>query len=160
MNNLFKVLMIAVLIISFNSCSTDDDGDNIVIPQTFLEKYDGTVWLYSNDWNTDYLRIINNETTPFESYHYTNDCYIYYLFDLNDLPSSQVEVTAHSEDIFELTITYPEMVDTNTIITVRVDEDILIMEANYYEGGALTETFYDNYERQNIDVDGFTICDD
>lgn len=158
MKNLFKVLMIAVLIISFNSCSTDDE-DNIVIPQTFLEKYDGTVWLYTSDWVTEYLRIINNETTPFELYHYTNDCYIYYLFDLNDLPSNQVEVTAHSEDVFELTITYPEMVDTSTIITVRVDGDILIMEANYYEGDELTETSYDNYERQNVDVDGFILCD-
>jgi len=158
MKNLFKVLMIAVLIISFNSCSTDDE-DNIVIPQTFLEKYDGTVWLYTSDWVTEYLRIINNETTPFEMWDsFSDDCFNYYLIDLNGL-LDQVEVTGNSGDIFELTITYPEMVDTSTIITVRVDGDILIMEANYYEGDELTETSYDNYERQNVDVDGFILCD-
>lgn len=159
MKNLFNFLMITILITSFSSCSSDDDGGNIVIPQTYLEKYEGTVWVYTDDWLTEYIRIINNETTPFEIWDdFSGNCFNYYLIDFSEL-SGLVEVTANLEDVFELTITIAEM-DIIEITTFRIDGDILILESNYYEGNELTETYIETYERQNIDVDGLTICDD
>lgn len=159
MKNLFKFLMIAALIVSFNSCSSDNDEDNIATPQTFLEKYEGTIWRYTSDWVTEYIRIINNETIPFEIWDaFSDECFNYFLIDLNG-SEGQVEVTANSGDIFELTITFTEMADSYEIVIFHIDGDILIIEGNYYEDGELTETSIDNYERINIDVDGFILCD-
>ena len=70
---LFTILL--SLIVSFNGCSDDDEP----ISQTFLEKYDGTNWV-NTDELTIYLRLNSNTNKPIEQWVLFGDCY-YYNYD-------------------------------------------------------------------------------
>lgn len=158
MQNLFKVLMIAVLIISFNSCSPN--GVNLFsepeIQQTFLEKYNGTSWLYTNDLDTTYLRIINNKTAPFETwgYYVEGKCFDYYLYDLNVLLG---QVENNSTNVMHITLAY----ETYTIeMYLSIIYENLYFQQDQYRDGEYTTISNDKYLRQNVDVlDGLILCD-
>lgn len=157
MKHLYKVLMIAIFIISFNSCSVD--GVNLfsdpVITDTFLEKFDGTVWLYTNDLETTYLRIINNETTPFEtwSYYTEDECYDYYLYDLN---VSLGQVTGNSGSILHITLAYETY--TLEMYLYITNENLYFQQTEYRDGEYTTIT--NEYLIQNEEVlDGLILCE-
>ena len=121
---LFYVILISLVI--FSSCSSNND-DNI-ISQTFLEKNDGTVWQWIGD-EIEYVRIKNNEAIPAEIWDYypnvDEGCYEHYLFDLNEfssIPDVTVNVTKHSEGIYEVTITMEDFVE---IVSLQIEGDIL-----------------------------------
>lgn len=167
--NILYALLIGLVILA--SCSSDDDGDNNIITQTFLEKYEGTVWQWTGDDYIEYVRILNNETTPAELWESFSegDCYDYYLVNINELdlfddfdelPPTDitVEVTENSEDVFEITITLTDL-DIYSIVNFQIVGDILEIESNVYANGELVETSIETYERQNIDVDNLPICD-
>lgn len=157
---LFYVILISLVI--FSSCSSNDD-DKIIISQTFLEKNDGTVWQWIGD-EIEYVRLKNNEAIPAEIWDYypnvDEGCYEHYLFDLNEfssIPDVTVNVTGHSEDIYEVTIAMTDYVE---IVSLQIDGDVLSIEMKEYEYGELKYTYIETYERQNIDVDNLIICDD
>jgi hypothetical protein len=60
--------LILVVSFSFKSCGTDDDDDIAIVEKTFLEKYDGTKWVITEEYEgyVYYLRINDNQRVPFE----------------------------------------------------------------------------------------------
>lgn len=161
MRNLFNFLMIATLIIPFNSCSSDDGNDvNTVL--TFLEKHDGSVWFLQNndDYYDYYFRLINNVITPIESWEmdiYENDdCYYYERLNITVIG---YEITENLENKFEITFLNPEDETNVYTVTLTVSDNILEMKYTRFENGIEISTFTDYYSSSSIDLDGLIICD-
>ena len=162
MKNLFKYLIIATLLISFNSCSTDDDGNDGNTTLTFLEKHEGSVWFFLNndDYYDYYMRLINNLDTPIEAWDIYNDddCYDYERVSFTDIG---YDITENSENKFELIMFNPDD-ETNffTVTLTTPDNTTLEMKFTLFENGVETLSFIDNFVMSWVDVDALIICDD
>ena len=133
---LFTILL--GLIVSFNGCSDDDDE-----PQTFLEKYDGTIWsLCGKDI---YIRFNDNMNKFIEEWDGDVDCYYYSNWD-----TEFIEFIKNSKDRLVIKITEEGESET---ITFTVQGDVLKGVVN----DNLDELSY--FNKTSVNVDGFEICD-
>ncbi len=135
----FIILGFAVI---FNSCSDDDDDDF----QTFLEKYDGTKWVYTEDEFTFYVRLNDNPNKFIESWILIDDCYFYSV----DFESEGVELVENSKD--KLIIKYT---DEGEIITVTLTPQGETIRVVVKEGN--DEDLY-LFVKTSVNVDDLEIC--
>lgn len=161
--------MISILIMSFSSCSRDDDGAIDNIPQTFLEKHEGSVWgtIDGFDETSDgYFRIINDLNSFYESWNeqLDSDCYIHSLVNLSewwadhDEFSYDFEISQNIEDLFQIRveIKWYGVITGVSYYTYRISNNSLEVERN--TGGEAIAIY--PYQRETIDVDSLIICDD
>ncbi|NNK83775.1 MAG: hypothetical protein HKO92_11680 [Flavobacteriaceae bacterium] len=148
-----KILLILVLSLFIVSCSDSDDE------QTFLEKHEGTVWELVNPEIVEYLRINNNESTPFGFWVRNldeEDCYYYDNDVLND---AIIKENSNNTFEFELSEIYEE-IQYLSRIKITINGDIMIVIIEEYSNGELYETDTENFERSSADVDSFILCAD
>ncbi len=129
------------LTVTFNSCS-DDDDDNF---QTFLEKYDGTKWVNTDEF-TFYIRLNDNTNKLIESWILFDDCYFYDA----DFESESVELIENSKD--KLIIKYT---DDGDITTVTITMQVETLRAVVKEGNEEDIIYFD---KTSVNVDAFEIC--
>ena len=141
----FYIFIFLCLTVSFNGCSSNDNDDNIA--QTFLEKYDGTTWVYIDEF-TVYIRINNNTNKFIEQwfFEFEDECY-YYEF---DSVSENTEIIKNSND--NLVFKYTENGDTETVTVTREGETL---KAVIQEGGEDEILFLNE---TSVNVDGLEIC--
>lgn len=146
--------LICILALSFFmfNCSKNDDN----LSTTFLEKYEGTVWV-SNDYDvTTYIRFINNIKTPLENWIDVTDCYHYYLETLYDGDI----LSKNSNDTLEFKYVESDGgVEYLDIITLTASSNTIKAEYKYYEDGDLYESGTIHFSKSSIDVDSFILCD-
>jgi len=144
--------MLLGLAVSFNACSDDDE------PETFLEKYDGTVWATDNidSDNDSFLRIVNNLKTLSESWRFdeSDDCYEYsFLGVLNPtiIENSTDKLVVEINDAIiigdtSISFTYTFVVEGETLTsTIAFD--------------GTTETITEIYNKTSVNVDNFDVCE-
>ena len=125
------------IIVSFNSCCSDDEPTTV---QTFLEKYDGTIW-FSTDVDS-YIKLNNSTTKVIEIWDDEGSCYEYSLFPVN--------IIENLND--RLILTYEELEFSGTL-TLTIEDDYLKIVDQYDSGN---ESFY--FVKTNVNVDSFEIC--
>lgn len=157
-----KLIYILVLPLFIFNCSKSDD-DNLKTPvddnlnTTFLEKYEGTVWISNELDVTSYIRFINNLNTPLENWIDMTDCYYYYLQTLYEGDT----LSENSNDTLEFRyVESDEGVEYLDIITLTASGNTIEAEYKYYEDGDLYESGTLYLSKSSIDVDGFILCDD
>lgn len=126
------------LTLSFNACSSDDDE-----PQTFLEKYDGTIWTFSGE--DIYIRIIDNESIILEEWYLDNDCYEH-----DTLNYEVLEIIENSTDKLVIKITDDGETETFTFTIEGEVLTVVITEVDGFETVSLIKT--------SVNVDEFEIC--
>ncbi|GEM_PF-5659493 len=142
-----KVSFIILCIVLFGCDSSDTNF------QTFLKKYNGTVWLA--DDSPYYWRFRNNEISPIEQWSKgVPDCYDYGMF---NLPELNLKVDENSNNRLVLraiqepegssyTITY--IIDGNSMEMERVNETLDEVDID-------TFTFTQAFD----ELDTFTLCE-
>jgi len=126
------------LTISFNGCSDDDDE-----PQTFLEKYDGTKWVFNGE--DIYIRIVDNTSIILEEWYFDGDCYEYDTFNYGSL-----EIIENSKNKLVIQITDDGEIET---LSFTVEGDVLtvvVTDDDGFETISLLKT--------TVNVDEFEIC--
>lgn len=146
----FYFFILLGLIVSFNGCSDDDD----ITSQTFLEKLDGTKWVYTeliddNEFSI-YIRINNNTNKLIEQWYFVfeDDCY-YYGY---DSVSGNMEIIENSND--KLILKYTDEGDTEIVTVTKQGETLKVV---IQEGGE-EEIIY--FDKTSVNVDGLFICPD
>ena len=140
-HKLFYFFIILGLIVSFNSCSDDDDDDF----QTFLERYDGTKWV-NTDELTFYIRLNDNTNKLIESWILFDDCYFYDV----DFESEGVELVENSKDKLIIKFT-----DDGDITTVTITMQGETLRAVVKEGNEEDIIYFD---KSSVNVDDLEIC--
>lgn len=145
----FIVLILAVFTFSI-SCS--DRGDEF---QTFLEMYDGTEWLLSND-NIDktiYIRLNNYKSKLVEEWDYNSefDCYGYCC---NIFDAGNFEFEENSME--KLVVIYDEGVGPFESMTFTIQGHTLKVVITFFEWE--NETVY--FNKASVSVDDLEICYD
>ena len=147
-----KIIYIIILSLFLFHCDKSDDDE---FGNTFLEKYEGTVWLKNNLEQTVYIRFINNTETPLEYWVGSEKCYHYFLETIYKGNS----LSTNFEDVLELR--YVRIIDACecvNLITISVFEDSIILVSKNYEDNNLTGIEIIDYIRSYEDVDSFIIC--
>ncbi len=140
-HKLFYFFIILGLIVSFNSCSDDDDDDF----QTFLERYDGTKWVNTDEF-TFYIRLNDNTNKLIESWILFDDCYFYDV----DFESEGVELVENSKDKLIIKFT-----DDGDITTVTITMQGETLRAVVKEGNEEDIIYFD---KSSVNVDDLEIC--
>ena len=147
-----KIIYFLVISLCIFSCSTTDDQN---LDVTFLEKYEGTVWLKNNPEQVLYIRFINNPNTPLEYWIKDDTCFNYYL----EKFFKDKSLTVNSENTLEFS--YYRCIDATecvNIITLEVIENSIQLESKHFEDGILVATENLDYTKSNKDVDNFILC--
>lgn len=142
------LLILLGLIISLNSCNTDDETSN-----TFLKKYDGTSWIVPIGEETIYIRINDDLNTFIEEWEYrdSDDCYEYedHFFE-----EGTYEIIENSEN--KLIIEYNYEGETETL-TLTVQGDVLKVVVDYsFEGETGQEIIF--LTKSSVNVDDLVVC--
>ncbi len=132
------------LTVFYNSCSSDDDDDSSL---TFLEKYDGTKWVNTDEF-TIYIRLNNNTNKLVEQWVLFGECYFYNY----DFESDNLEIIENSDN--SLIFKYTDEGETETV-TVTVQGEILKV---VIQEGDEEEIIY--FDKTSVNVDDFEICID
>ena len=149
-----KLFYISVLALLFLGCSKSDDNSSD--ENTFLRKYEGTVWTITEEGQTMYIRFINDTRTPIEYWIEFEDCYFYIL----DRMVGDNKITENSED--RLVFKYFEDddgVEYLDIVTITVSGNSLRGESEFYENGVLVETDIQILSKSTDDVDNLILCE-
>ena len=145
-HKLLYIFILLSLAISFNGCSSDDDD---ITSQTFLEKYDGTKWVYTDEF-TIYIRINNNTNKFIEQWFYVFEAECFY-YDFDSV-SENTEIIENLKDkiIFE----YTDEGVTETVTVTMQDETLKVV----IKEGNEEEILY--FDKTSVNVDDFEICPD
>lgn len=153
-----KIIYLFVLSIFVIGCSKPDDdisndsNSNI----TFLEKFEGTVWLKDTQKQVLFLRFINRSETPLEYWIKDISCYNYTLERIYDDTTLYINL----ENV--LGFRYYRNIDATdyiNIITIEVLDNIMLLESKHYEDDILVSIEYLNYDKSIEDVDKLPLCD-
>ena len=129
-----KLLSVA-FIMSFAIVSCNDDDDEEIL--NFLDAHGDTQWKFDDPGSDTalYLRINDSEANPFELWLtlQADGCYVYQSVEDDGTP----EILENTEN--KLVIRVEESNEEYTIITLRVAQDVLTVESEYYENGELDE---------------------
>lgn len=142
-HKLLYIFIILSLAYCYNGCSDDND----VTTQTFLEKYDSTKWVNTDEF-IFYIKLNDNSNKLVETWVLFGDCYFYSY----DLESDGVEIIENSKS--KLVIRYSDDGDITTV-TITIQGDIL--KVTIQEEGE-TETIL--FDKTTINVDDFEIYPD
>ncbi len=143
-HKLFYFFILLSLAIYFNGCSTDDDD---ITSQTFLEKYDGTKWVNTDEF-TIYIRLNDNINKLVETWFLFGDCYFYDY----DFESEGVEIVENSEN--KLIIKYTDDGDIETVTVTIQGETLKVV----IKEGNEEEIIY--FDKTSVNVDDLEICPD
>ncbi len=144
--------LIALISISFVSCSSDDEED-----KSFLETHGGTVWKLGEpeDGFSVYAQINSTESNPFEIWVYdeSRDCYEYESITDEGSP----EVIENRENKVQIRIGG----DTGDYadLTMTISGDILRVELDYYEDGVLDDEVQFVLNRTNDNIADLALCE-
>ncbi|WP_370476560.1 hypothetical protein [Tamlana flava] len=151
------IYVLALSLLMFNCSKSDNNDDSIA---TFLEKYEGTVWVYSSFDEEFYLRVIDNVNSPFEFWEEYGDCYEYYLGTMDDDYDS-VTTTKNSSNTLELKFVEElEGVEYMVLFTLTVTGNSMEIKYALYEDGKLTDSYSEYLSKTSVNVDNLTLCDD
>jgi len=158
----FMILILSVLMISFNGCSKDDDDP--VNSMTYLELHVGTKWALDDDGGVpaealvpSYFRFVNNETKVLEGWYETPsepNCYSYN--DGINIQNGVLQITENSEQKLILKITYGS--NESETFTCTIQGDILKIVYVYEEVGSSNEEYTMLFDKTKVNVDGLTLC--
>ncbi len=153
----FMLLILSVIMVSFNSCDKDDDNDDGI---TFLESYEGTKWALEDDGGIpedhnvpDYFRVVNDSNKIIEGWYLGPECY--YFIEGFAVVGDQ-KITENSENKLVVKITYSAD-DTDTF-TCTIQGDILKVVNVYKDAGWPDEVYNIFYNKTTVDVDSLPIC--
>ncbi len=157
----FALLILSVLVISFNGCSNDDD--NSVDSNAFLELYTGTTWALNNDGGVPvdadvpaYFRFVSDASKVLEGwYQDSNEAECYFHIKGINLGNGAMKLLENSENKLVIKITYPDETETYTC-TVQGDTVKIVMV--YEEVGFPAETFTLYFDKTTVNVDALPIC--
>ena len=159
----FALIMLLVLIVSFNGCS-DDDDDTTVNSKTFIELYTGTTWALNVDGGVpdeaevpSYFRLISDNSKVLEGWYKISneaDCY-YYLEGIN-VDRGAMTLEENSENKLIIKIVYTDETETYTC-TVQGDTFKIVMV--YDEVGWPAETFTLYFDKTSVNVDELVLCE-
>ena len=153
-----KIIYLFVLSIFVTGCSkpyddiSNENNSNI----TFLEKFEGTVWLKDNPKQVLFLRFINRTETPLEYWIKNISCYDYTLERIYD----DTTLAINLENILEFR--YYRNIDATdyiNIITIEVLGNNMQLESKHYEDDILVYIENLNYDKSIVDVDKLPLCD-
>jgi len=139
-HKLLYFFIILGLTITYNGCSDDDDDF-----QTFLEKFDGTKWVHTDEF-TFYVRLNDNLNKLIESWILFDDCYFYDV----DFESEDVELVENSKD--KLIVKYIDD-EGSTTLTFTMQGETL--KAVVKEGNEEDIIYFD---KTSVNVDDLEIC--
>lgn len=148
-----KLLFLLFVPLLFLSCSNDDDDNNTTV--TFLEKYNNTVWVLSDEDHTMYARFHNSISAPIEVWDSWDGCYYY---EANVLEG--YIILENSEEKFECR--YTEMdggVAYMDLLTIRISGETMVAESKYYEDDALIYSETQYFQKSTVNVDNLPLCD-
>ena len=142
----FYFFTLLSLTISLNSCSSDDGNTS----NTFLEIYDGTKWILSDD-ETLYVRLNSDLNKLIEEWEFdeSHNCYKY-DDSFEDWP---YEIIENSKDKF--VIKYSNEGNSKTL-TLTVQGEVLKAVVNHSGEENGIDTYY--FDRTSINVDDLEIC--
>lgn len=149
---LLTFIILLGLIFSISNCNSDDD-----IPptsNTFLELYDGTTWVISDDdENLTYIRLISNENSFAEAWEYwdVEDCYEHD----NSVLEGSIEIIENSKDRFIVKVVIEGYTET---VTISMQGESLKVVVNWADNGESGENI-SYLDRTLVDVDALKICD-
>lgn len=153
MKNLLFIFCLSFLVLF--SCSSKENNSNI----TFLEKYDGTVWVRSGMKDgenfTLYMRFINDELNPFEFWEfYNNDQCNYY--DSHGI-AGKMSLTLNSNDTlkFEYSNIINGAIKSLYKSTITSDSNNMFLNVEEYQDGVLVSTSEYVYDWSTMDVESF-----
>lgn len=152
MKNILFILSVSFLLLF--SCSSGDDNSII----TFLEKYDGTVWVRNGMEDgenfTLYMRFINYELNPFEFWEFYNNQCNYY--DSHGI-AGEMSLTLNSNDTlkFEYFNIINGAIQTLYKSTITSDSNNMFLKVEEYQNGVLISTKEYTYNWSSVDVDNF-----
>ncbi|MEL0456677.1 hypothetical protein WJN01_10585 [Flavobacteriaceae bacterium SZ-1-7] len=150
------IYVLALSLLTFNCSKSDNNDDSIA---TFLEKYDGTVWVYSGFDETFYLRIIDNSNSPFEFWEEYGDCFEYYLGIMDDEYDSAT-TTKNSNNTLEVKFVEEfEGVEYMVLFTLTVTGNSMEIKYSLYEDGKLNDSFSEYLSKTSINVDDLILCE-
>lgn len=145
--------LIALISISFVSCSDDDNDDE----KSFLEAHGGTVWKLGEpeDVLSAYSQINNSLSNPFEIWVFNalSDCYIYESITDEGSP----EVIENRENKVEIRIGGDS--GDYAILTMTVSGNVLRVELDTYEDGELVDDEILVLEKTSDNTDDLEICE-
>ena len=153
-----KIIYLFVLLIFVIGCNKPEDDilndTNSII--TFLEKFEGTVWLKDNPKQVLFLRFINRTETPLEYWIKDISCYHYTLERIYD----DTTLAINLENVLEFR--YYRNIDATdyiNIITIEVFDNIMLLESKHYEDDILVSIENLNYDKSIEDVDKLPLCE-
>ena len=143
----FRPLYLFILvsfIVSTNSCNSKEEEE---LPQTFLEMYDGTVWVSTPDEGVSYtcVKFHNNLSNFLDewSFNSSSDCYYF-----SGISEDTFEIIENSSNSFVFKILGGE--SEYYTITLSIKDDILSVNS----GGDLMDL-----KKTSINMDDLEICD-
>lgn len=144
--------LIALITFSFIACSDDDEDKD----KSFLETHGGSVWKLGEpeDGFSVYAQINSVISNPFEIWVYNDsgDCYIYESITDEGSP----EVLENRENKVEIRI--GSVSGDYSILTMTISGDVLRVELESYEDGALVDSEKFILQRTSESVDSLEIC--
>jgi len=142
------------LVISYNSCVSDQKDKDLILAQTFLEKHKATKWMVIEDDLRIYLRLSNDKDKDleiwmaelgFEKLMASEECFFYSQELLN---SEEVEVVEN----FGSKLVFTHLDDETW--TFSIDEKRLKLE--FETSDNIKEVVY--FSKTTENVDDLTIC--
>lgn len=147
MKTIHFILAITFSFTMVTSCSKDEDS-NTIVEESFLEKYEGTVWhIAINEFNSEYIKFHNNESVPFERWLliYGQGCYEHINYNISDFDAT---ITENSEEYLEVTF------GSDHVWIIAIEEDVLYWIDVSQEG--VTDYIF---EKQSLGIiDDLEIC--
>lgn len=146
-----KLVYVLPIILIFFACSSNDSVD-IPESETFLERYDSTVWVTNTDDTNNYIRFVNDLNHPIEYWLDGGACFYYMREDFTS-EGSLIENLNNT-----LAFQYIEN-DGDTIyldkVTITISGSIMVATYEYYENSVLYESGSIYFTKSTKSVDDF-----
>ncbi|GAA4281061.1 hypothetical protein [Gaetbulibacter aestuarii] len=144
------IYLLPLILISF-TCSNNDSVD-IPESETFLERYDSTVWVSNTDDKNNYIRFLNDLDHPIEYWLDGGACF-YYMREDFTMQGSIIE-NLNNRLAFQY---FENDGDTTYLdkVTITISGSIMIASYEFYENETLYESGSIYFTKSNKSVDDF-----
>lgn len=160
MKALFYFLTVSVCTALWVACNSDDDEQDKVSCDTFLECNANTLWKLSEDIDGEiyetYLRINDNESNPIEfwTHLFNNECFVH--MGMSDVPN-MFRITENTRSRFTIRI---ENLEQQTFrYTMTIQGDVMTIIVDYLEEGQVVETDQVHFNRSTANVNALQLCE-
>jgi len=133
------------------SCSEDDD----ILPDNFLEKFDGTYWKMEENEGSIFLKFNNNQLIPIELWMtlVEEHCYLY----STNLDEGTITILKSLENRLEIKTS--ETAQNYSILTISVVGETMQIKDDYYVGGVLDESSGTlSFKKASLDLGELEMC--